>query len=346
MTEKEKVFADLCKKEVFIQRLFFLFLIALPIVGIFCICGGAVDLSLKKILGCIFSPNETNVTENLIIMQIRLPRLVCCILCGGALGICGAALQGLFRNSLSDPYMTGISSGATFGAALSVFLGAGNSIVGLAGTATCAFIGAVGTTLIFFCLIWSRGRKTDTGFILLAGLSINLFFSGLVSLMMFLNHEKLDQIVLWTMGSLSSACWNEVLLLIPGIASGVILLLICAKDLDIICIDEELAKSRGINIDKCRYLILSACALCIAVTSAFSGIIGFVGLIIPNAVRAVTGPKHARLFIFSFIFAAAFLSICDLFARTIMPPSELPVGIITSLLGIPVFILILFRGKN
>lgn len=346
MTEREKVFADLCKKEIFIRRLFFLFLAALPIVGFFCIRHGAVDLSIKKIFGCIFFPNETNATEHLIIMQIRLPRLVCCVLCGGALGICGAALQGLFRNSLSDPYMTGISSGATFGAALSIFLGAGNNIIGLAGTATCAFAGAIGTTLIFFGLIRSRGRKIAPGFILLAGLSINLFFSGLVSLLMFLNHDKLDQIVLWTMGSLSSANWNEVLLLIPGIAVGVTLLLISAKDLDIISIDEELAKSRGININRCRYVILSACALCIAVTSAFSGIIGFVGLIIPNAVRAVTGPKHARLFIFSFIFAAAFLSICDLFARTIMPPSELPVGIITSLLGIPAFLLILFHGKN
>lgn len=346
MTEKEKLFTDLRKKEIHTQRLFFLFLITLPIIGLFCIGNGAVDLSLKKIFGCIFFPYKTNTTERLIIMQIRLPRLICCMLCGGALGISGAALQGLFRNSLSDPYMTGISSGATFGAALSIFLGTGNTIIGLAGTAACAFIGAIGITLIFFCLIQSRGRKIAPGFILLAGLSINMFFSALVSLMMFLNHEKLDQIVLWTMGSLSSSCWNEVLLLLPGITVGVILLLLCAKDLDIICIDEELAKSRGININRCRYILLSACALTVAVTSAFSGIIGFVGLIVPNAVRIITGPKHARLFVFSFIFAAAFLSICDLFARTIMPPSELPVGIITSLLGIPVFLVILFRSKN
>lgn len=346
MTEKEKVFADLYKKEVHTQRLFFLFLIALPIVGFFYISSGAVDVSLKKILSGIFFSDKTNATENLIIMQIRLPRLICCILCGGALGISGAALQGLFRNSLSDPYMTGISSGATFGAALSIFLGAGSNIIGLAGTAACAFIGAIGITLIFFCLIWSRGKKVAPAFILLAGLSINMFFSGLVSLMMFLNHEKLDQIVLWTMGSLSSSCWNEVLLLLPGIIVGVILLLLCAKDLDIICIDEELAKSRGININRCRYVILLACALSVAVTSAFSGIIGFVGLIVPNAVRFITGPKHARLFTFSFIFAAAFLSICDLFARTIMSPAELPVGIITSLLGIPVFLVILFRSRN
>ena len=346
MTEKEKVFADLCKKEIFTQRLFFLFLAALPIVGLFCISSGAVDLPLKKVLSCIFSLGKTTSTENIIIMQIRLPRLICCILCGGTLGISGAALQGLFRNSLSDPYMTGISSGATFGAALSIFLGAGNSIIGLAGTAACAFIGAIATTLIFFCLIWSRGRKIAPGFILLAGLSINLFFSGLVSLVMFLSKEKLDRIVLWTMGSLSSSCWNEVLLLLPGIVVGMLLLLLCAKDLDIICIDEELAKSRGININKCRYVILSACALTVAVTSAFSGIIGFVGLIVPNAVRIITGPKHTQLFIFSFIFAAAFLSICDLFARTIMPPAELPVGIVTSLLGIPVFLVILFRSKN
>ena len=281
----------------------------------------------------------------MIITQIRLPRLICCILCGGALGISGAALQGLFRNSLSDPYMTGISSGATFGAAVSIFLGAGNNILGFAGTAACAFIGAIATALIFFGLLWN-GKKVTPGFILLAGLSINLFFSGLVSLLMFLNHEKLDQVVLWTMGSLSSSCWNEVLFLLPGIIVGCALLLFCAKDLDIISINEELAKSRGINITKCRYTILLACALTVAVTSAFSGIIGFVGLIIPNAVRIITGPKHSRLFIFSFIFAAAFLSICDLFARSVMPPAELPVGIITSLLGIPAFIVILFRNKS
>ena len=345
MTQKEKVFADLCKKEIFTRRLFFLFLTVLPIVGLFCISKGAVDLSFKKVILSLFPFNNVNSTESLIITQIRLPRLICCILCGGALGISGAALQGLFRNSLSDPYMTGISSGATFGAAVSIFLGAGNNILGFAGTAACAFIGAIATALIFFGLLWN-GKKVTPGFILLAGLSINLFFSGLVSLLMFLNHEKLDQVVLWTMGSLSSSCWNEVLFLLPGIIVGCALLLFCAKDLDIISIDEELAKSRGINITKCRYTILLACALTVAVTSAFSGIIGFVGLIIPNAVRLITGPKHTRLFIFSFIFAASFLSLCDLFARCVMPPAELPVGIITSLLGIPAFIVILFRNKN
>lgn len=345
MTEKEKVFAALCKKEKFTKHLFFLFLTILPFVGLICISNGAVDLSLKKVLSAVFSPGKIDTTESLIIMQIRLPRLICCILCGGALGISGAALQGLFRNSLADPYMTGISSGATFGAAVSIFLGAGNNILGFAGTATCAFIGAVVTALIFFCLLWNENKVTP-GFILLAGLSINLFFSGLVSLLMFLNHEKLDQVVLWTMGSLASSCWNEVLFLLPGVIVGCILLLLSAKDLDIISINEELAKSRGINITKCRYTILLACALTVAVTSAFSGIIGFVGLIIPNAVRIITGPKHSRLFIFSFIFAAAFLSICDLFARSVMPPAELPVGIITSLLGIPAFIVILFRNKS
>jgi iron complex transport system permease protein len=345
MTQKEKVFADLCKKEIFTRRLFFLFLTVLPIVGLFCISKGAVDLSFKKVILSLFPFNNVNSTESLIITQIRLPRLICCILCGGALGISGAALQGLFRNSLSDPYMTGISSGATFGAAISIFLGAENNILGFAGTAACAFIGAIATALIFFGLLWN-GKKVTPGFILLAGLSINLFFSGLVSLLMFLNHEKLDQVVLWTMGSLSSSCWNEVLFLLPGIIVGCTLLLFCAKDLDIISINEELAKSRGINITKCRYTILLACALTVAVTSAFSGIIGFVGLIIPNAVRLITGPKHTRLFIFSFIFAAAFLSLCDLFARSVMPPAELPVGIITSLLGIPAFLIILFRNKS
>lgn len=345
MTERERIFADLCKKEKTTQRLFFIFITALPIIGLLCISNGAVDLSFKKILSSIFSANSTDTTESLIIMQIRLPRLICCILCGGALGISGAALQGLFRNSLSDPYMTGISSGATFGAAVSILLGAGNNILGFAGTAACAFVGALGTTFIFFCLLWNK-KRVAPGFILLAGLSINLFFSGLVSLMMFLNHEKLDQVVLWTMGSLSSSCWNEVLFLLPGIAVGTVLLLFCAKDLDLISIDEDLAKSRGINITKCRYTILFACALTIAVTSAFAGIIGFVGLIIPNAVRIITGPKHTRLFTFSFIFAAAFLSLCDLFARSVMPPTELPVGIVTSLLGIPAFLIILFRSKS
>lgn len=343
------------------RRWKYVFVIWLFILGIgilFYLLHGVVKISLKEIFSLFlrklpfFSEEMIRQsypvpeTKRIILEMIRIPRVINGILVGGGLAIAGVALQGIFRNPLVDPYVTGISSGATFGVTIAMLIGFHKTWLGWGGITLFAFFGAFITALLFF-LLFCSDQKISNSSILLIGISVNLFFSGVVSFLLFLNHDKIESIVLWTMGSLANPNWNTILISAPILFLGFIGLLFCARALDFMVIDHETAEVYGIPVRRYQYWVILFASLVTSVCVSFSGVIGFVGLVIPNIVRLLFGMNHKVMLLFSFLFGAIFLSFSDFLARSILSPTEIPVGIVTSLIGVPFFLFLIYRnGKE
>lgn len=285
---------------------------------------------------------ETHMT---IIMDLRLPRIIIALFTGAALAIVGCAFQGVFKNPMADPFVIGISSGAALGATIGLIFNLSGNIAGFTGVSVFAFIGAMMTVLVVL-KIAAIQKKLPTTTLLLAGISINYLFTALISLMMVLNRHKLESVYLWTLGSFSASSWSEVLLIIPVVIIGSIILWMYSKELNIMLLGDDDAGSLGIHVHRTKKIILSISSLMVAVVVSASGIIGFVGLIIPHIVRIISGPDHRRLMPLSMIIGAIFMVICDTIARTIISPAELSVGIITSLFGVPFFLGLLYQSKK
>lgn len=279
-----------------------------------------------------------------IIWAVRLPRVVAAGLVGFALGICGAAMQGLFRNPMASPDIVGVSAGASMGAVIAIFLGwTSISPWLLPGT---AFVGALVATAITYLLATQRGR-TDTATLLLAGVAVSSFFSSLISLLYhFVDDGILRQIVYWLMGNLSGKRWEHVSLIAPFVLVGSVALWAFARDLNVMVMGEDQARTLGVNVEQSkRWLILWVSAITGAAVSV-SGMIGFVGLIVPHMLRRLIGPDHRWLLPASGLGGAALLILADLVARTAFAPVELRPGIVTSLLGVPFFLYLLIKGRE
>lgn len=288
-----------------------------------------------------------NIKESsvIIILKLRLPRIILACLVGAGLSIVGASFQGMFKNPMADPYVLGISSGAALGATLTIVFGIERHVVGISVTALCAFIGAVITTLTVYNVA-RVGNKIPSTSLLLSGVAISFLLSSLISLIMTFKREHIERIVMWTMGSVSTASWNQVLVLLPIVVVSTIILYFFSRDLNVFLLGEDNARTMGIEVEKLKKYILLLCTLQVAVAVSVSGIIGFVGLIVPHGVRIITGSDNRIVIPFSALGGAIFLVICDTIARSIVPPVEIPVGIITSIFGVPFFMYLLYKTKK
>jgi len=275
-----------------------------------------------------------------IVIDVRLPRVVLAMLVGMGLAVSGCAMQGLFRNPMASPYVCGISSGGAFGAALAVNIGLSYYFVPFG-----AFFFAALTVFVVYMIARVNGKVPITT-LLLSGIAISSFFSALVSLMLYVSNERLERIVFWMMGGLWSAGWDKVAITLPFIVISVPVFTYLARDLNALLMGEESAADLGIEVEATKRFILALTALTVGACVAVSGVIGFVGLIIPHVTRLFVGPDHKVLIPASALVGGIFLIVTDLFARMVIRPSELPVGIITSLFGVPFFLSLLRRRRT
>ena len=284
-----------------------------------------------------------SIAEDTIVFQIRLPRVLLGILVGAALSVAGATMQGLFKNPMADPYIIGISAGAALGATSAMVFGL--NIAGMYTIPLMAFIFAVGAIFLVYNIA-SVGGKLPVGTLLLAGIAVSLFLSAITSFMMYISGEKLHGIVFWLMGGLWGRSWDHVWMVLPWVCVGTGVIYIFARDLNVMLLGEEPAQHLGIGVEKLKKIMMVSASLVTASAVAVSGIIGFVGLIIPHIVRILVGPDHRILLPTSALVGGIFLVWADTLARTIIAPTEIPVGIITALFGAPFFIYLLRRRKR
>lgn len=304
---------------------------------------GPVKNSIIDVLNLLFGNGDE--TKVYIIQNMRLPRILCCIMVGAALSVAGLAMQGLFRNPMASPSVLGVSSGAAFGACLALGFGAGASL-GSYSVPVMAFIFCFLTTFLVYVLA-RTGYGVSVTMLLLAGIAVGSFFNGLVSLIQYVVDEStLPGIVYWLMGSFDGLGWDSLKLALIPIGLGIAIIAFCAKELNIISLGEEQAENLGVNVKRIRILLLIGTSLAVAGSVSISGIIGFVGLIIPHIFRMLVGPNHKILIPLSIIGGAAFMVIMDAIARFVISPNELPIGILTALLGAPFFIYVMRTKKK
>lgn len=281
-----------------------------------------------------------------IVMSIRLPRVLLAGLVGASLAIAGAAFQGLLRNPLADPYTLGVSSGASVGAVMTIFFGI--SVAGLGGFTLPIFSIGFAVLTIFCVLLFAnkmdRSMKVET--IILTGIVFSAFLSAFISLMIALSGEELRVVIGWLMGSVSNRGWDYIWIILPFFISGAALLLMNTDELNAMTFGEDRAKHLGVNVERRKMIILIAGSALTGAAVAVSGTIGFVGLVIPHFIRQIWGPDHKHLLPLSILFGSGFLILADLVARTIIAPSELPIGVITALIGAPAFAFILLQTKR
>ena len=291
---------------------------------------GAVDFKVDEIL------------DSPIFWRLRLPRVLMSVLTGAVLSVCGAAYQSIFRNPLTDPYVLGVSSGASLGAAVAILLGLEAFLWGVGGMALVAAL----LTVLFIYRIASIGNRMHTTTLLLTGVCLTLLISAVISFLMVLHHDKMDSIIFWTMGSFGSVSWTDVAVLAPVAAVGIGVVLWHARDLNLLLAGSEAARSMGVEVEKVKRLLLLFTTLMVAFAVSSCGVIGFVGLIVPHAVRLVAGPDNRRVVPYAMLCGALFVLVCDTLARTMLRPSELPVGSLTSMVGAPLFIYLLYKSKK
>jgi iron complex transport system permease protein len=287
-----------------------------------------------------------------VLMQIRLPRVITGVLVGAGLAVSGTAMQGLFRNPMADPTLIGISYGASFFAVCTIVLlsSVSFSIEALIGKYyllnVTTFAGACLTSFLVFRLSKTGGRSLVTT-LLLAGLALNALCKALTDLVTFVaNDQQLRAATIWTMGSLGGATWSSVVALLPFIIIPIVLLPRLAKSLNAFALGEQEAAYLGINVKRLKTFIVVLTTLLVGASVAITGVIGFVGLIVPHMLRSVNGSDHRSLLPNSALLGATLLTLADVVSRTIIAPAELPIGIITAVIGTPVFVMLLIKQKK
>ena len=280
-----------------------------------------------------------------IILNIRLPRVILAGLVGAALATAGATYQGLFRNPLADPYLIGVAQGAALGAVIGFLLPVAGWGLGTGIIPVLAFTGAVVSTAVVYNLA-RVGRTLPVTTLILAGVALGALLGSIVSYLIISSGEKMHGIIFWLMGSFSLTQWSEVRTVLPYIVVGTVVILLFARPLNIMQLDEEQAQQLGINVERLKIVLLVAATLITAAAVSFVGTIGFVGIIIPHAVRLLWGADHRFLLPLSVLSGAIFMILADLIARTILAPTEIPIGVITAISGAPFFLYLLRRKRK
>ncbi|MGC9529068.1 MAG: FecCD family ABC transporter permease [Candidatus Bipolaricaulaceae bacterium] len=302
---------------------------------------GPVPIPVGTSWRAVVSPSSDPSMHEVIVRQLRLPRVLLGFLVGASLALAGGVMQGLFRNPLASPYLLGIAAGAAAGAAGAIALG----FPGPAALPVGAFLGGSSAVLLVYRLALSRtGRSSPLGLIL-AGVALGAAFSALTSFLLFISagDRRLAEILFWTMGGLGRSCWSYVWVLLPVAGVGAILVQGFARDLNALSLGEEGAFHLGVEPERLRRVLVVVATALTSTAVAFAGTVGFVGLITPHLIRLLLGPDHRVLFPASFLVGGTFLVWADAAARTACQPAELPVGVITALVGAPFFLALLRR---
>ncbi len=301
---------------------------------------GAADLPLRSVLDALSGGGEE--PARTIVLNLRLPRAVLALLVGGGLGLAGAVFQALLRNPLAEPYVLGVSGGAAVGAVAAVVLGW--NLHAPWSLPLAALLGGLLAIAVVLRIATSAARGFDSRVLLLAGVIVGAFFHALILLLLtFASAEAYRSAGLWMMGSLAAADWPAVLLLAAYLAPAMAVLLMLARPLNLLALGEETALYLGTRVERVKLACYLIASLLVAAGVAVSGVIGFVGLIVPHAIRLMWGSDHQLLLPASVILGGAFLLAADTVARTAAAPAELPVGVITALIGVPLFVVLLTR---
>jgi iron complex transport system permease protein len=324
-------------------------LVLLVIVVVLATSIGSVEIPFPTTLKILVSKlTFLNITQDwdiaveAIVFDIRLPRVVLAALVGAALALAGATYQGLFRNPLADPYLIGVAQGAALGAVIGFLMPLSGISLGLGLVPLLAFIGALLSVLVVYSLA-RVGRTVPVATLILAGVALGALLGAIVAYLAITSGQFLHGIMFWLAGSFSLSQWSEVKIVIPIIFVGTIVILAFSRMLNIMQLDEEQAQQLGINVERLKIILLAAATLITAAAVSFVGIIGFVGIITPHAVRLIWGPDYRFLIPLSLLGGAIFLIIADILARTLIAPSEIPIGVITALCGAPFFLYLLRR---
>lgn len=331
-----------------------LLFVALIIVGVLSTSIGAFNIPPKQVVGALMNAIGIDLGINIdapqenVLLYIRLPRVLMAMLIGAALSVSGAGMQGLFRNPLADPGLVGISSGAVLGAALVIVLGwqSTDGFLGFFGLSLATFIGAALCTWVVFKLSSQKGKAQITT-MLLAGIAINALVGSVTGLLIYTaDDDELRSLTFWTLGSLGGASWNNLLWLLPLIIIPTIQIIRLSKKLDLFSLGEESAIAMGVNVQSFKTQLIVWVTIAVGASVAVVGMIGFVGLVVPHVVRLIFGVNQRFVVKGSILVGALLLTIADLFSRVVVQPSELPIGIITALLGTPLFIALLLKQRR
>jgi iron complex transport system permease protein len=329
------------KNRPYIYTLLFLFLTVILSIAV-----GAVPIQLADVWRVLTGQAPQGVTQAAtIILSLRLPRTALVLLTGAALGASGAAYQGLFRNPLADPYLIGVASGAGMGAVLAMNIHWPYSFWGRMAVPLAAFIGALATVSLVYALA-RIGKTVPTTNLILAGVAFSSFATAITSFLMLRSAGELRRAISWLLGGSSQAGWGPVLTILPYLAIGLGTLLLSGHALNLLQFGDDQAVQLGLSITRTRAMILLAASLTTAAAVSFSGIIGFIGLVVPHVMRLWFGADYRRLLPLSLVGGAAALLLSDVLARVIIAPQELPVGIVTAMFGAPFFLWVLRRAKN
>jgi iron complex transport system permease protein len=326
-----------------LARRYLLLALLLGLAGMLAVRVGAVGLSLSDILDALRGTADS--ATRTIVVGLRVPRVVLAALCGAALAISGATYQALLRNTLAEPYILGVSSGAALGAVAATVLGLDRLSAWI--IPAFAFAGAIAAIVLVLRVALVAGRVLDRRTLLLAGVVVGAFCNAAVLLFLtFADAESFRSAVFWMMGSLAGATWRHVLLLaVPLVIAGVVLFGL-ARALNLLAVGEATAAALGVPVERVKYLCFALASVLAAAAVAVSGVIGFVGLIIPHAVRLLWGSDYRQLLPAAALLGAIFLVVTDAAARTVAAPTELPIGVLTALVGVPVFVVLLRRRDD
>lgn len=315
-----------------------------------CVCVGSVDISLSDTLtvigNAIMGKEQPDGVNSAIILARRLPRVLCVALSGTALSLVGAAMQGLLKNPLADGSTLGVSSGASLGAVISIAFGITFPSLPFAGTMIMAIVFAFLSLLIILALAYKLDYSLSTNTIILIGVIYSMFVSAAMNVVITFAADKVKHITFWTMGSLQNASYNNALILAVVLLVCGGILFLHAKELNAFAVGEDNARHIGVDVRRTKLIVLISVSVLVGVCVSIGGTISFVGLVTPHMVRMIVGPNHKRLLPASAFGGAVFLMLADLIARTMLKPLELPIGVVTSLMGAVVFIFIFYQSRK
>jgi iron complex transport system permease protein len=325
------------------------FLLVSSVVGVL---AGPVDLGVGAVVESAAArlhlpgfSTSLSPTEEAILWEIRVPRVVLAALVGAMLALAGATYQGVFRNPLADPYLLGVAAGAGLGATVAVaYLPEG--FMGQRALPIAAFVGGAAAVMLTYAVGRSARRERDAATLVLAGVTVAAFFTAWQTFVQQQNSETLQQVYSWILGNIPSTGWSDVVLILPYVVVAAVVILSLRRVVDVLNLGDDEAASLGVDVRRVRLALVVAATLGTAAAVAVSGLIGFVGIIVPHAIRLLTGVGYRALLPLSMIVGAGFLVLADVIARTALSPAEIPLGVITAFFGAPFFALVLRATKG
>jgi len=338
------------KRERFTPLTYLFLTVALLFTMILCICVGSVSISFSNTITAVWNairgvPASGSITGN-IILNVRLPRVLCVTLAGAALSLCGAAMQGLLRNPLADGSTMGVSSGAALGAVIAMAAGFTFPGFSYGGIMVTAMAFAFGSLILILSLAYSLDHSLSTNSIILIGVIFTMFISSIISLIITFASDHTRSLSFWTLGSFSGVNYDQAKLLFIALVICGGILIRFSSELNAFAIGEDNARHIGVNVKRVKLIVLITVSVLIGVCVSISGTISFVGLVVPHIARMLVGPNHKRLLPASLFSGAIFLLLADLTARTILSPIELSIGVVTSLVGAVAFVMIFYKTRK